>query len=288
MSVGALLGLDDDHDGLLAEAACAWPVWCRGYPALSVAPDPGGLRPWLSAAPSERADEALHALACLAAEDGGNERAAAAVLAWALLPGACRLARRLHRGCPPLTRVAATADEAVAAHLWLQVRTFPWRHRRRVAGNILREVNCGVLRDWGIHSQARRLDRTWAATSVGLREDTDHVATTPQPGREPTAWEELVDVLEWATDRRIITEANRRVLLSLVTTATAQQVTHRGRGAAGLLGNDVVAVVASQLGLSVPGVKRRARRSLNALAAAAAGYESLVNERGLYCSRIPA
>jgi hypothetical protein len=61
----------------------------------------------------------LHALATLAAADGGNDVAAAAALACALMPGACILANRLRT-------LAVQIDQIVAAQLWVEVRTFPW------------------------------------------------------------------------------------------------------------------------------------------------------------------
>jgi len=56
------------------------------------------------------AEEALHALATLAAVDGCNDIAAAAALAWALMPGACTLANRLRT-------LTSHIDEVVAAQL---------------------------------------------------------------------------------------------------------------------------------------------------------------------------
>ena len=98
--------------------------------ALAGASDLAGLPDWLWHATPAEADRALLHLAFLAARDGGDDLAAAGVLAWVLLPGAQAIVRAL-------ARTTSVIDEVVAAQLWVQVRTFPWRTGHRVATNIL-------------------------------------------------------------------------------------------------------------------------------------------------------
>ena len=95
MSVADQLDLRDESCGLLALADQRWGIWATAYPALTQCWGVRELRSWLPGADKAEADEALHALATLAAVDGGNDVAAAAALAWALMPGACTLANRL-------------------------------------------------------------------------------------------------------------------------------------------------------------------------------------------------
>jgi len=140
MSVADQLGLWDETSELLAQADQRWGHWAGTYPALTHCCGLRELRSWLPGADKTEADEALHALATLAAADGGDDTAAAATLAWALMPGACTLANRLRT----LTR---HIDEIVAAQLWVEVRTFPWRRLRKVAANVLMNTRAGVLRD---------------------------------------------------------------------------------------------------------------------------------------------
>jgi hypothetical protein len=132
MSVADQLGLWDETSERLALADQRWGEWAAAYSALTHCCGVRGLRSWLPGADNAEADEALHALATLAAVDGGDDIAAAAALAWALMPGACTLANRLRT-------LTWHIDEIVAAQLWVEVRTFPWRRLRRVAANVLEE-----------------------------------------------------------------------------------------------------------------------------------------------------
>ena len=157
MSVAEQLGLADQSSDLLVVAGQRWEFWATGQPALTRCGGLSGLRSRLRAGDPAGADEVLHALATLGAVDGGDDVAAAAVLAWALLPGACTLAHRLASLTPQI-------DEVVAAALWVEVRTFPWRRCRKVAANVLLNTRVGVLRDCGATSQLQRTDRTWSRT----------------------------------------------------------------------------------------------------------------------------
>jgi hypothetical protein len=197
----------------------------------------------------------------LAAADGGDEIAAAAVLAWAVMPGACALANRLRT-------LAQHIDELVAAQLWVEVRTFPWRRLTKVAANLLMNTRTGVLRDQGVRSQVSRMDRAWGRTSLV---DPDgpfwaHYAVS-QCDDNPTAAEELFAVLEWGCETDVITMADRALLLCLVEAADRDSL-KAARGASGLLSRDASAQVASELGIGSKTVRRRARRSVDALAGA--------------------
>ena len=158
MSVADQLGLWDETSELLALADQRWGHWAAAHPALTHCCGVGELRSWLRGADKAEADEALHALATLAAVDGGNDIAAAAALAWAMMPGACTLANRLRT-------LDWRIDEFVAAQLWVEVRTFPWRRLRKVAANVLMNTRTGVLRDCNAKSQLERTDPTWSKTS---------------------------------------------------------------------------------------------------------------------------
>src|SRR5665647_1242053 len=57
-------------------------------------------------------------------------------------------------------------DEVVAAQLWVEVRTFPWRRLRKVAANVLKNTRTGVLRECDAKSQLERTDPTWSRTSL--------------------------------------------------------------------------------------------------------------------------
>ncbi len=115
------------------------------WPALTERVDPvHGLDRWAAAEPAlagigtagelaetvhnggdpARADELLGALVRLAAVDGGNEEDAALLVAHLLGNGTRKLALQLRD-------LSADIDDLLAGELWLQIRTFPWRRRRR-------------------------------------------------------------------------------------------------------------------------------------------------------------
>ena len=146
MSVETQLGLHDEGNGLLAHAGQNWASWADRFPCLSGIGGVGSLRAWLRAAEPAAADEVLHALVTLASPSGGDDASAAAMVAWALLPGASVLAQRLRTLSPRI-------DEIVAAQLWIEIRTFPWQRLRKVAANILANTRTGVLRECGAHRQ---------------------------------------------------------------------------------------------------------------------------------------
>lgn len=261
MSVAGQLGLDDETGELLARARELWAGWAASSPALGQAPGLSGLRPWLSSADPGRADAVLHELARIGSPTGGDSVPAAAVVAWALLPGATSLARRLAGLTPRI-------DEVVAAQLWVEVRAFPWERLRKVAANIMANTRAGVLRECGVRSQVERVDRTW-----GRAEPQGAMWALPgQP--EPVARdaaEELLEVLDWARDRNVITDGDRSLLLSLVAAADRTPAARQTRGQGGLMANHISAAVAQEWGIAPCTVRRRARHTVRALADACAG-----------------
>ena len=245
MSVADQLGLRDETSELLALADQRWGRWAIAYPALTHCCGVLELRSWLRGAAKAEADEALHALASLAAVNGGDDIAAAAALAWALMPGACTLANRLRT-------LGWRIDEIVAAQLWVEVRTFPWRRMRKVAANVLLNTRTGVLRDCNAKSQLERTDPTWSRTSPVDPYGTfwggyasTHCERPTHPGQE------LLELLQWACENKVITGADRALLLA----------------------NDISKVVAQQWGIAPSTVRRRARRSVDALSSACTGND---------------
>ncbi|WP_248580838.1 hypothetical protein [Nocardioides sp. InS609-2] len=272
MGVAALLDLDDDRAGLLKLAEDRWCVWVDTEPRLGVVPGGmRGLRPWLRVADSAAADEALLGLAMLAAPDGGDDVAAAAVLAWALLPGACHLAHRLTVGPRRAVGGADTSvDELVAAQLWLEVRSFAWRRRRKVAANLLMDTRAGVLLELGDYHQVARVDRSWAHTTLADVNEENRSATE-LPAAEEEPLEVLLELLEWATTSQVISEDDRCLLMCLVDEAARSDVQRSSRGRGGFASNDLSRAVAPRVGVSEATVRRRAARSMRALSEAVAG-----------------
>src|SRR4051794_40739597 len=208
MSVATQLGLDGPDNAVLTSAALQWDTWVFGDGRLAVLTGGiGSLRQWLRTADPAAADDVLHGLARLGSPTGEDSLLAARVLAWALLPGASSLARRLASLSPDI-------DAIVAAQLWLEIRSFPWSRLRKVAANILANTRVGVLRECGVASQLHRVDRAWAQSRLVDPQAAMWADLEAAPSR--SAAEELSAVLDWACDRQVIDGQERSLLLSLV------------------------------------------------------------------------
>jgi hypothetical protein len=133
------------------ERSGRWPAWVTAEPALaSVA----GLQEVAAIVADRdhpgRADALLGALVRLGAMDGGNDQDAAGAVALLLSNGAARLAGQLRN-------LSSDIDQMVAVQVWLQIRAFPWRRRRRaIAKNILMDARRALLRDLGVDGRRRK------------------------------------------------------------------------------------------------------------------------------------
>lgn len=258
MSVAEKLGFS--AKGPETVNAETWQQWCRQHPVLARFDNVDGLREWVRSAPVEESGEVLWALAQLAAEDGGDDLDAARWLAWILLGGITLLGRRL-RGVGDL-------DHQLAVALWLEVRTFPWRTRRRVAGNIYRGVRVRVLADAG--RSCRREDPGRHLLLVPSPLDLQPFCPELPDDEDPA--DELAALLDWACEKAVIPAARRALLQCLVQTwhhtdAQVKRGPHQG-----LLSREVTLEVARRSGLSTRTVRRHTAAALAALSAAAPHY----------------
>jgi len=274
MSVQQLLGLGDDSL-LVAQIRERWSRWSAREDRLAAVVEFDEFRTWLRTAEVEESDAALHALAWLAARDGGDDVIAGAALAWALLPGAATLAARL-------AGFSARIDDLVAAQLWIEVRTFCWRRRHRVAGNILRATRAGVLHDLGEIGQVIRTDRVWATTSLlggsvlegeaTLSDQTARDGLSVELHSDPTPAQEVNELLAWGVRKGLISDMDRLVLSELIDEAEKTPPA-RGRTAnGGLGGREITRRVGTRLGVSSATVRRHLTSSVVALAAASDRY----------------
>jgi hypothetical protein len=251
MSVVKALGLVDDQ--VIALMVRRWPSWCERVPDLGSLANPAGVDEWRRAAGPVEVDAVMRGLAQLAARDGGDDTDAATVLAWLLLPTAIRLSTEFVNADPDI-------DEHIAACLWIEVRTFRWRTSSRVAANIAWRVRNQVLVELGDRGRlADRGRRTQAHTLVDealVRQSAEQVATS--------AREEVLQVLDWAVEQALISDADTRLLVDVV--AAAAQSTSGPSAGGWLLGNQASELVAADLGVSGRTVRRRAKRSIEALA----------------------
>ncbi|MEJ7742395.1 MAG: hypothetical protein WKF73_07515 [Nocardioidaceae bacterium] len=263
MSVAEELGLEGDIGGLLAQAESRWDEWGRLHPSLGQLAGLDVLRVWLRTADPAEVDDVLLGLATLAALDGGDDAAAAAVLAWALLPGARTMANRLRNLTPRIDEVVAARAVGGGSHL--PVAPSAEGGRLGVAGNPER----GAARMWRRsrgaairpHVARHRLDPPDSREGIGVYDRADKFATQ-------TASEELLDVLDSACEQSVISDKDRTLLLCLVEAADRIDITRVGRGHSGIMANRVSEAIASQRGISARTVRRRALRSLEALSSA--------------------
>ena len=280
MSVQQQLGLEED--GLLVQQIRErWAAWTADDKRLTAVAEFDEFRNWLRTAEVEERDDALYALACMAAKDAGDDYFAGAALAWALLPGAATLAARLAGFSPRI-------DDLVAAQLWLEVRSFPWKRRRKVAANILAATRAGVLLDLGDLGQIRRSDRAWANTGLlygrlldGEWEPGVAVAHFNERTREQltvdlfvdrTPTQEVEALLAWGVCEGLISDRDRLVLTELIEEAETT-VPARGRTAnCGLGGREITRKVGDRLGVSSATIRRHLNTSVAALAAASDRY----------------
>ncbi len=246
------------------ERSGRWPSWITAEPALTCV---SGLEEMAAIAGDRaypgHADELLAALVRLGAVDGGNEQDAAHAVALLLAKGADRLAWQLRN-------LSGDIDQMVAGQVWLQIREFPWRTRRRaISANILMDARRALLRDLGVDT--RRCSRgvavilvdttaNVAATRAGSRAlaDQDRCAGS---GDEPT----LVAVLEWATGNGVVTAVDASILLELAGLQAAGAV--RGLNSAAEIN-----VVAMRRGVNEKTVRRSRDRAVRSLAGAREAY----------------
>jgi hypothetical protein len=264
MSVSNHLGVNDPNQGLLATARQRWPHWGRENQQLRVVDDLLDLPSWLAAGDKARADAVLQTLSRLASPTGDDDLAAATALAWLLLPGARLLAHRMRT-------LTERIDEVVAAQLWVEVRSFRWRHGHKVAANILMNTRRGVLHDLGVGEQLLRSDPTWArAVPLSPTADLWRVLEVQQPPEQnPRAPEqELDEVLGRAVRDQVLQESDRDLLLTLAAEADRAGVTRGRCGQGGLCSHRASRAAAVQRGVSESTIRRQANRSLRAVAAA--------------------
>ena len=249
MSVVEQLGVADLAQGL-AEARQLWQDWVEQDPRLASAPAVDGLRDWLMLVGIDAADEVLHALVQIGSPSGRDCRPAAWVVAWALLPGAIAVARRAPAG--PET------DALVASQLWLEIRQFPWWRHQKVAGNVLANMRSVLARE-GMLKRPSWAERRTVPTDR-LPEQQLHKQVSPN--------EELIDVLSWGEQVGLIGSGDRLLLSSLVEQTDRLGVRTVCRSGQGLMSASALAETAAEFGLSPGTVRRRARRSIDALASA--------------------
>lgn len=230
MSVASSLQITRSYASELAIQG--WPRWTEQQPRLEVVADPAQLDVWLRRAAPADADEVLQALVQLAARDGGDDEAAATVMAWVMLPAAAKVAGRLAWLDPDI-------DYHVAAHLWLEIRAFTWRTTSHVAANLSHRVRKAATAELATLPVVAAEDLTRSlGSNEGLADD--------------DAAQELIEVLEAAVSEQVISEADRLLLLDVIVAAAANPEVSLS-----LWGEEVSARVGALWGCSSRTIRRR-------------------------------
>lgn len=255
--VGRALGISEETCADLTSAH--WERWKGLVPALEGVSDPQSLERWLRDAPRPDADGVLHGLAELAAESGFDDTDAALVLAWVLHAGADALASRLYD-------MGRDTYQHVAAFLWIEIRTFPWQTKARVAANILLRVRQKVLIEFGEPAQVDNHDRALALSDLTSPQVLQHRSPDVADILQNTPRDRLEDLLAWGCEHGVITDVDRLLLLDLVEAASSHPV--RQRANTTLLSRSGTQLVGRNWGISERSVRRFARASIDALAVA--------------------
>lgn len=248
MSVEEALGISTETAIEIIERR--WPEWAGVRPILR-AVEVADLRGRLRHGDAKTVGEVMHALAWLAATDGGNDIEAATVVAWMMVPAAGKVASEL-------TRVLPDIDALVASQLWIEVRTVNWRASSRVAANIGRSLRRNLLRE-------ARLDgrRPISVEPVLWPEIFEWLWPTGSPAATEDSAQTLLAVLDWGVAHGTIQPSDRDLLLAMVAASTRDPRRRSPRrpllAAASLIG--------PELGITPRSVRRRGRRALDALAA---------------------
>lgn len=254
VAVERVLGLGSvAGEGLLGEAVQAWPRWREDFRGLDQVGEPRRLREWLRTASREDARDVLVALATLGARDGRDEPAAAAMVAWALIPGAVALARRL----------GPRLGDRVPAALWIAIREVPWRTHRNVAASVLFATRRAVLAE----EVGERHVQLLATADLAEIAESVLLGNGPAVQERPPA-QEVLDLLGSAHERDLISAADREMLLCLIEVAQTAPMARLGHRQ-GLVSRQVCMVVGGRMNADGASVRRRVGKCIDRLATAA-------------------
>jgi hypothetical protein len=260
MSIAVHLGFGQDY---VAEAPLPTPdrleAWCRNDRALEPVHHPH-LRQWVQGAGYEQKGCFFDALAALADIDRGNDRLAANLLVWLLLPGATMIGARLG------DLGIADLDHVIAVQLWTFART---SGRRHAWASILRNTESAILEEAG----KRRPNSQRPEVAIYQDRWGNLSYETPNPVPPTQA---LSEVLDSALEEGIITPADRALLLVILDVADCCAASRvHGTAAQGLLSHQVTIRVGARVGLSPRTVRRHASRCIEALHAQAPIFREL-------------
>ena len=217
-----------------------------------------------------RADAILGALVRIAAQDGGDDRDAALVVAHLLANGTRRMAFQLRD-------LSADIDTIVAGQLWLQIREFPCRRRTRAfAKNILLDTKRAVLAELRPYRDSYGQDRV---LPVDFSLDAPGPAPSwlsrvlsqsfLDPQDQPDVY--LADVLEWAQRTGAITAADAATLADLANADPLKSAGSR-RKVRGVNSAAEILDLARRRGVSEKTIRRHRDRAVGSLRSVRSEY----------------
>ncbi len=215
-----------------------WSAWSECAAVINN-PDPNTLRRWIGTAEAEQRQIVLRSLAHAASAKGDDDAAAARVLAWLMLGPACVLARKY--------RHHQDADHHVAALLWLEIKQYTPGCARDVWAYLVSRLRKAMFAE------------LMPEPELSLGEEEMNIATVAQE----SDMDALLGILTRGVRNGAITTEDELLILDVLT-ASASVTTAEAGGS--LLGDRVSNVVGVSLGLSGRTVRRRVRRSIDALA----------------------
>jgi hypothetical protein len=252
MSVEESLGLVTSRVQSLADKH--WVEWCITRPELAhhsqtdgSAPQLSALRQWSMAAETDDdaavINQTMKALAWLSSKHGGNDEAAATLLAWLMVPAARHLAYRL-------SYLSGAIDSHIAAELWIQVRE-PNLEVNAVAANIAGRLRRAVLKDLSGPEviSDEEIERTAARYTAEFEEPTK-------------AMDRLLAVLDLGCAEQIISDDERLLLLDVIVAAAGLPGQQEGFS---LLGDEVSRRVAIQWQASPRTIRRMTAAAIDRL-----------------------
>ncbi len=234
-----------------------WADWLQRRPELADVDEPAGLDQWLFASGPACADTVLRAFTWLAAVDGADDRDAAVVLAWVMLPAAQALARRL--------APCGISDDQVAAQLWIDVRSYPWRSTAKVAPRLAGLVRRHLV-DTLRQGRAELPFSALCEPSRGVVGEAADRLVGPALVPDRDAMAELVAVLESGCQEGVISAEDRALLLDVVAVASEPAGSWADGGYVTPWAKQVSDHVGMIRGVDGRTVRRRTTASLRALA----------------------
>ena len=247
MTVAETFGVTADQLSDLLETH--WADWMLQAPDLALVPRPRRLCDWLRAAEPHEANRVLRALAQMSDTAAGASREAGLVLAWVMMPAATILAHQLRS-------MSEDIDFHVASQLWIAVRTFPWQTTGRVAANIKLNLRKRVIKDL-------------TSTAPYLPLDDSRLAAVEST---PDAIEELIEILGDGLNADVIDQDDFDLLMAVLD--AADELEPPSGPGIGIVGDRVSERVGNARGCTARTIRRRVKRSIDALGELAEAQQS--------------